>query len=178
MGKNRNQTNQSATPDPEVAEQIDGEPTEDTAELAPTEPGPVDGLTPTESVAGPIGGSDNYAYLDQTRTPLHDRDMPMDSNTEASQAELNPAFTPKAEDGGPVNANGDGIGTAPNADDLALAAAENSGRDGAVEEVQEQIDAGKEDQIDAEAVQADAEEKAPEGIDASTGQREDATPES
>lgn len=178
MAKTRNNTTDgrdtSATPDdptdgtPAVDE--NGEPA--TSELSPTEPGPVDGLTPTEQMAGPIGGSDNYAYLDQTRTPLHERENPMDSLTEASQAELNPAFTAKAEDGGPVNAKGEGIGTAPNANDLALAAAENSGVEGAVEQVQEQIDAGQKEQIDAEKVLADAQDAAPDGVDAATGQRE------
>lgn len=140
--------------------------------------GQTEGLEPLSredqqaAIAGSMGGPDNYPYQDRTAVPLHERTQLMDSTTEASQAELNPAFTAKAEDGGPTTAEGEGIGTEPNVHDQMLAAAERSGQEGAVERTQEQLDAGAERQMDAEAVTAAAQERAPEGIDAATGQPE------
>lgn len=170
MGKTRS-PKETATPDPDV--QPSGDPAVDdetgegaTEQLGKNEPGPIDGLTPTEQIASPMGGTDNYAYLDQTRTPLHERTQLMDSTTEASQADLNPAFTAQAKDGGPVNDNDESVGTEPNRDELLLAAAENSGQEGAVEQTQAQIDAGAEQQIDAEQVTADADARAEAGKDA------------
>lgn len=139
----------------------------------------LDGLSPQEAIASNAYGAPNeYPYLDKTSTPLHERDLPMSTDAAGpSQAELNPAFYPKAEDGGPTTSEGEGIGTEPNIHDQMLAAAENSGVEGAVEQVQEQIEQGQKEQIDAEAVTAAAQERAPEGIDASTGQPEgQATP--
>lgn len=124
------------------------------------------------AIAGSMGGPDNYPYQDRTAVPLHERTQLMDSTTEASQAELNPAFTPKAEDGGPMTAENESIGTEPNVHDDMLAAAERQGGEEAVQQTQEQIDAGTEQQMDAEKVTAQAQEAAPEGIDASTGQPE------
>lgn len=128
------------------------------------------------AIAGAMGGPNNYPYQDRTAMPLHERNMPAMGNsplTEASQAELNPAFYPKAEDGGPMNANGESIGTEPNAHEQALAAVENQGGD--VEAAREQLD-GTDQQMDAEAVTQRAQERAPEGIDASTGQPEGEAP--
>ena len=133
----------------------------------------LEGKTPSEAVASSIGGSDQYPYLDKTALPLHERDLPMNSDAYGpSQADLNPAFSPKPEDGGPSKEDNPAVieGTAPNRDDLALAAAENSGDEDAVQAVKDDIEAGKEQQMDVEAVNAKAEERAPEGVDSETGQ--------
>lgn len=126
------------------------------------------------AIAGSMGGPDNYPYQDRTAVPLHERNLSAVNNplTEASQAELNPAFTAKADDGGPTTTEGEGIGTEPNVHDQMLAAAENSGQEGAVEQTQAQIDAGAEQQIDAQAVTDAAQQAAPDGIDGATGQPE------
>jgi hypothetical protein len=136
----------------------------------------LDGMTTNEATASSIGGSDQYPYLDKTALPLHERDLPVNSDAYGpSQADLNPAFSPKPEDGGPSKEDRPGTieGTALNADDLALAAAQNAedaGQEGAVDQVKESIEAGKEQQMDAEQVTADAQDRAPEGVDATTGQ--------
>lgn len=135
----------------------------------------LEGQSVNEAIRGGMGGADNYPYLDKTLLPLHERDLPMNSDAFGpSQSDLNPAFTPKPEDGGPTSDGSDGVieGTEPNANDKALAAAENSGQEGAVEAVQESIDVGAEKQIDAEKVTAAAQERAPEGVDAATGKKE------
>lgn len=136
-----------------------------------------EGNTVEEAIASPVGGSDQYPYLDQTRVPHHERNMPNMGNsplTEASQAELNPAFTAKAEDGGPTNENGDSIGTEPNADEKLVIAAQNlenqgANAEGTVAEVEQQIEDQKDQQIDAEQVQADFAEANPDK-DPVTGQ--------
>lgn len=131
------------------------------------------------AVASSMGGSDNYPYVDRTAIPLHERNLSAVNNplTEASQAELNPAFTAKQEDGGPVVTDPEsgeekGIGTEPNVHEQMLAAAANSGDDDAGKLVQDQIDAGQAQQMDVDEVNAQAQERAPEGVDASTGQKE------
>lgn len=137
--------------------------------------GVLDDMTPQEAVASSVGGTDQYPYLDKSAIPLHERNLPMTSIDGPSQADLNPAFTPKPEDGGPSKErDGEQVieGTEPNAQEQALAAAENSGEEGAVEAVKESIAEGEKQQMDAEQVQADAEQRTPDGIDASTGQPE------
>lgn len=133
----------------------------------------LEGQSVTEAVRGGMGGGDNYPYLDKTALPLHERNLPMSTDAFGpSQSDLNPAFTPKPEDGGPSKErDGEGTieGTEPNLNDKALAAAENSGQEGAVEAVQESIDAGEKEQMDAEKVQADAEERMPDNADPVTG---------
>lgn len=141
----------------------------------------LEGRTPEEAVAAPLGAPDDYPYLDKTSMPLHERNLPMTTDAGGpSQAELNPAFYPKAEDGGPTTANDEGIGTEPNIHDQMLAAAktaEENGQEGAVEQTEKQIAEGQEQQMDAQAVTDAAQERAPEGIDAATGQPEgQATP--
>lgn len=155
----------NAEPEPEAEKLVEQDPYDK-----------LEGQTVEEAVRGGFGGGDNYPYLDKTAMPLHERDLPMNSDAYGpSQSDLNPAFTPKPEDGGPSKElQGEGVieGTEPNADEKALAAAENSGQEGAVEAVQESIDAGKAKQMDAEKVTQEAQERAPKGVDAATGQPE------
>lgn len=140
--------------------------------------GKLDGMTANEAIASPIGAPDQYPYLDKTAMPLHERNLPMTTDAGGpSQAELNPAFYPKAEDGGPTTANDEGIGTEPNVNDQMLASAAKSGVEGAVEQTEEQIAEGQKQQMDAEGVTAAAQERAPDGVDGATGQPEgQATP--
>lgn len=138
-----------------------------------TTPDPYDvleGMSTEEAIRSNTTGAPNeYPYRDVTALPLHERDLPMNSDAFGpSQAELNPAFYPKKEDGGPVTADGEGIGTEPNADDKALAAAANadpSGEQGLVEQVQESIDEGTKAQMDVDEVNAKGEARAPEGTE-------------
>lgn len=180
-GKGRS-TNPDANPtteEPTVTTPSDEtlqEQTDEQQKLVEENPyGVLDGMTPQEAVASSIGGSDQYPYLDKSATPLHERNLPMTSIDGPSQADLNPAFTPKPEDGGPSKErDGEQVieGTEPNVNEQALAAAENSGDEGAVQAVEESIAAGEEQQIDAEQVQADAEERMPDGTNPVTGQPE------
>lgn len=107
------------------------------------------------AIASAVGGPDQYPYVDRTAIPVHERDMLMNSGTEASQAELNPAFTPQAKDGGPVTENDESVGTEPNAYEQQAAAAENQGGEELRKQVEEDQAKGAEQQIDAEQVTAD-----------------------
>lgn len=131
----------------------------------------LEGLSPEEAVGSSMGAPNDYPYLDKSAIPVHERHMQMNSVDGPSQADLNPAFSAKPADGGRY---GEGVieGTELNANELALAAAENSGEEGAVEAVEEQIAEGAKQQIDAEAVTQAAQDRAPAGIDASTGRKE------
>ena len=124
------------------------------------------------STASSLGGTDNYAYVDQTRVPLEERTYPVTSPlSDISQAEANPAFTPKQEDGGPVHpVTGEGIGTEPNVHEEILQTVEDDPEAKAA--VEAEIEAGKEQQMDVDAVNAAAEERTPDDVDASTGQKE------
>lgn len=169
--------------DPNVAARTGGDPTTVEQEgLTPNDKGELPELSQKEygaAIASSMGGTDNYPYVDRTAIPMHERNLSAVNNplTEASQAELNPAFTAKAEDGGPVNAKGESIGTAPNVNDIALARAQNAEDAGndqkdAVAAVKEQIAEGEKQQMDAQAVTDAAQDRAPAGIDASTGRKE------
>jgi hypothetical protein len=167
---------QASTPEPTPTDDQLQSEVDEQQKLVQEDPyGSLEGMTPNEAIASSVGAPNDYPYIDKSSMPVHERNFSnMNPNHEPSQADLNPAFSPKPEDGGQTSDGSDGVieGTEPNANDKALAAAENSGQEGAVEAVQEQIDAGAEQQIDAEKVTAAAQERAPEGIDASTGQKE------
>lgn len=122
------------------------------------------------AIASPMGGTDQYTYVDRTAVPLHERNFSnMNSPlTEASQAELNPAFTAKAEDGGPANDKDESVGSEPNALELQADAAENQGGEEMRAQVEEQQAAATEQQMDVDAVNAAAEENA-EGTDTDPG---------
>lgn len=190
MGRGKStQPAQSAEPeatDPEVADQTGGDPMTvenenlggagDLADSGVSETEDLPELSKEESqaaIASSVGGTDQYPYVDRTAVPMHERTLPMSSTDEASSAELNPAFYPKPEDGGPVKENPDGedvgIGTEPNRHEQLADMAENAGGDR--EETLEALD-GTDQQMDVDAVNAAAEERAPEDVDASTGQQE------
>lgn len=128
------------------------------------------------AIASSQGGTDQYSYVDRTATPVHERNSVVTNGptTEASQAELNPAFYPKPEDGGPTVTTPEGeekpIGTEPNVHERMMMEAEASGDDQMVEQVRKQIEDGKAQQMDVDAVNAAAEERTPDKIDAATGQ--------
>lgn len=126
----------------------------------------LDGQTPEEAVRGAVGAPDQYPYLDKTAMPLHERNLPMTTADGPSQSDLNPAFTPKPEDGGPSKErDGEQVieGTEPNMAEQRVAAAENSGQDGAVEAVEKDIAEGEKQQMDVDEVNKKGEERAPEG---------------
>lgn len=164
-------------PDPDVQDETQVEDQVQDENLVTQDPyDRLEGRTPEEAIASNLGAPNDYPYIDKTAVPLHERNQPVSTDAGGpSQAELNPAFYPKPEDGGPVTANNEGIGTEPNVHDQMLAAAqkaEDAGQEGAVEQAEQQIAEGQEQQMDAEAVTAAAQERAPEGVDAATGQPE------
>jgi hypothetical protein len=118
----------SPTKAPAKAKDTAGAPVEVENQAADPDELAVDKAEQQAGIASAMGGSDQYAYADKTAIPVHERTMQMNSTTEASQAELNPAFTPKPEDGGPVHpVSGEGVGTEPNmAEKLAIAEDEAS----------------------------------------------------
>jgi len=170
-GKNRNSgADANPTTDPTATadtSQVD----EQQALVQEDEHDVLEGLSPEEAVGSSMGAPNDYPYLDKSAIPVHERHMQMNSVDGPSQSDLNPAFSAKPADGGRY---GEGVieGTELNANELALAAAENSGEEGAVEAVEEQIAEGAKQQIDAEAVTQAAQDRAPAGVDASTGQKE------
>lgn len=127
----------------------------------------LEGQSVNEAIRGGMGGGDNYPYLDKTAAPLHERDLPMNSDAAGpSQADLNPAFSAKPEDGGrSKEKDGEQVieGTEPNVNDKALAAAESTGDDEAVQAVKDSVQAGQDAQMDVDEVNAKGEQRAPEG---------------
>lgn len=172
-GKGRAQTTPT-TEEPTVTEPTTDDQVDEQQQLVEDDPhGALEGMTPNEAIASSVGAPNDYPYVDKSATPVHERHLQVNSIDGPSQADLNPAFTPKPEDGGPSEErDGEQVieGTEPNANDQALAAAENSGQEGAVEAVEESIAAGESQQMDVDAVNDKAEERTPDGIDAATGQ--------
>lgn len=128
-----------------------------------------EGMTPNEAIASSVGAPNDYPYVDKSSMPVHERNFSnMNPDHGPSQSDLNPAFTPKPEDGGPSKErDGEGVieGTEPNAAEQAVAAAENSGQEGAVEAVEESIAEGEKQQMDVDKVNEQGEARAPEGVE-------------
>lgn len=168
--KSAAKTEEAPVTDPtDATDQLESE-VEDQQKLVQEDPyGVLEGRSPNEAIASSVGAPNDYPYVDKSSLPVHERSFSnMNADHGPSQSDLNPAFTPKPDDGGPSQErDGEQVieGTEPNYDEQAIAAAENSGQEGAVDTVKEQIAEGEKQQMDVDKVDEQGEARAPEGTE-------------